>query len=106
MEDAVEELLLGVGGGDTSVARMGRLAAAFAAAGGPEAPLLRELARFQERNAERGLHRWCQGQPWRRLLPRDLYQFPMSKLGLKGDYGQVADSQHWCPSALQQEPKN
>lgn len=101
MDDAIEELLLGVGGGDTSVARMARLAAGFLRAGGPESAALQPLADLgkQRQNAERGLHRWSATQPWRLLFPPSLYEFAMPKLGLKGDYGEASASTHSCASA-------
>jgi hypothetical protein len=96
MEDAIEELLLGVGGGDTSIAKMARLAAAFGDTGGNGAELLAPLAKLRGSNRERALHRWCARQDWRRLLPREIYAFTMSKRG--------GDSQHWCPSASDAAP--
>jgi alkanesulfonate monooxygenase SsuD/methylene tetrahydromethanopterin reductase-like flavin-dependent oxidoreductase (luciferase family) len=82
MEDAIEELLLGVGGGDTSVARMARLAEGFLREGGPQSATLKPLAdlRSQEQNAERGLRRWTATQPWRRLFPGKSTSLPCPSL--------------------------
>ncbi len=60
MSAMLSELLLGVGVGETSIAKMGRLASAIAAETG--CPALCELARMTGHNAERDLHRWVARQ--------------------------------------------
>ncbi|MCP4245062.1 MAG: hypothetical protein GY772_31365 [bacterium] len=78
MSAGVAELLLGVGSGETSVTKMGRLADALARDTGCAA--LAELGRFFGHNAERDLHRWVASQSWSSLLP-PLCRFVMPRRG-------------------------
>ena len=89
----VEQLLMAVGTGSGSVARMGAIAAAVEACSPGLG--LQELAAMQGHHAERALHRWAQRQHWRSMLPQ-LYQFNMVKLGRGTQSTVPAPRPHWA----------